>query len=554
MWEEEYQEKQESAERPDVTSPFSFRFRQKRKNAKPQSGKKTTDAGKAKKENDSERKRLVKTRFRRKQKEAAETARKTETAFSQIVKKAQELWRKTAAVTALSSIGICLLVVLVLLLVLGFSIFSNVYTGVMEGSYQSDPAELDGADASLTRKELDLQKTIDNIETDHPSFDEYHYDLDPIGHDPFVLINYLSAKNGTFTAGGAEAEIADLFSQMYELTLTEREETRTRTVHNDETGDDEEEEYTVKILDVKLEATDLSSIVTGRLSGNALELYQTYGQTKGALQEFYTPLDMDWQGLISSYYGHRKNPRDNHDEFHRGVDIAVAEGTDVYAAQDGVVTFAGYDDEYGNYVVIENEKGYVSKYAHLSEINIPVGQTLKHGTLIGKTGSTGSVTGSHLHLECMYRGEYYNPLFYFENGVGALYGTTQPVGSGASAVLAEAQRYLGYPYVWGGSSPATSFDCSGFVCWSFTNSGAYSLPRTTAQGIYNRCLHISTSEARPGDLVFFKGTYQSGNPVTHVGIYCGDGKMIHAGSPIKISPITTPYWQSHLYGFGRLLN
>ena len=120
------------------------------------------------------------------------------------------------------------------------------------------------------------------------------------------------------------------------------------------------------------------------------------------------------------------------------------------------------------------------------------------------------------------------------------------------ALITEAEKYLGWPYVWGGSSPSTSFDCSGFVCWVYTASGVHDLPRTTATGIYNQCTVISKSEAKPGDLVFFTKTYDCDGPVSHIGIYVGNGMMIHAGSPIKYASIETSYWQEHFYAFGRL--
>lgn len=119
-------------------------------------------------------------------------------------------------------------------------------------------------------------------------------------------------------------------------------------------------------------------------------------------------------------------------------------------------------------------------------------------------------------------------------------------------LMGEATKYIGYPYVWGGSTPSTSFDCSGFVCWSYTHSGVYNLPRTTAQQIYNQCAKISISEAKPGDLVFFTKTYVTSEPVTHIGIYVGDGLMLHCGNPIKYASIDTDYWKSHYYGMGRL--
>lgn len=126
------------------------------------------------------------------------------------------------------------------------------------------------------------------------------------------------------------------------------------------------------------------------------------------------------------------------------------------------------------------------------------------------------------------------------------------IGDAYKALMDEAQKYIGYPYVYGGSSPATSFDCSGYICWVYTQSGIYNLPRTTAQGIYGYCTPVSPSEAQPGDLVFFQGTYDFYEQITHIGIYVGNGKMLHCGNPIGYADITSSYWQSHFYGFGRL--
>lgn len=118
-------------------------------------------------------------------------------------------------------------------------------------------------------------------------------------------------------------------------------------------------------------------------------------------------------------------------------------------------------------------------------------------------------------------------------------------------IITEAEKYLGYPYVYGGSSPATSFDCSGFICWVYTQSGVCNMPRTTAQGIYNMCTPITRAEAKPGDLIFFQGTYDFYETITHVGIYVGENRMLHCGSPIQYASVNTSYWQSHFYGFAR---
>ena len=138
-----------------------------------------------------------------------------------------------------------------------------------------------------------------------------------------------------------------------------------------------------------------------------------------------------------------------------------------------------------------------------------------------------------------------------EQGRGLPHGGAMEDGSFA-ALIAEGEKYLGRPYVWGGSDPRTSFDCSGFVCWVYTHSGVCSLPRTTAMGIYNQCVIVPKEEAQPGDLVFFSGTYACSSPVSHVGIYAGDGMMLHCGSPIGYTSIETAYWREHFFAFGRL--
>ena len=346
----------------------------------------------------------------------------------------------------------------------------------------------------------------------------------------------------------------------------------TDPVTGEETGEEEEyeyeeeEEYTVTILEITLTAKDLNLIAAGYMNSEQKEIYALYNETHGLTQQFYTPLNLYWYNYVSSYYGYRINPVTGAEQFHRGVDIAVPTGTGVLAAMDGTVTTAAYDSYYGNYIVIEDSNGYCTKYAHMDTLSVSAGQAVKHGDSIGTTGNTGSSTGSHLHIECLYNGEYYNPLFYFEAGEGTLYGEAGAPGSGGGnaippdsyddatvqALMEEAARYLGYPYVWGGSSPSTSFDCSGFVCWVFTNSGVHNLPRTTAQGIYDQCTPVSAADAKAGDIIFFTGTYNSAGAVSHVGIYCGNGTMIHCGDPISYANINSSYWQSHFYAFGRL--
>ena len=515
-------------------------------------------------------------------KAAQEAVSKTANTATAIAKKLQEIASKHAGVLITVGIMAVLLIMIMTSVSSCGAMFADTQSTVLAASYLSEPAEIDATDLQFTRLELDLQNEIDNIETDYPGYDEYSYNLGEIGHNPFTLIGYLSAVHTEFTASEVESEIQALFDEMYTLTLTPDTETRTRTVTKtgtrtvsdpvtgEETEEEyeyeEEEEYEVSILRVVLTVKPLETIVAGKMDVEQTEIYAMYAETGGLLQQFASPLDLYWYNYISSYYGYRKNPNTGNEELHRGVDIAVPTGTTVYAAHDGTVTTAAYDSYYGNYVVIEKD-GYTTKYAHMDSLSVSAGQSITKGTVIGTTGNTGSSTGSHLHIECLYNGEYYNPLFYFDVGEGTLYGESPGGGGGApgnaippdsyddatvQALMEEAAKYLGYPYVWGGSSPSTSFDCSGFVCWVFTNSGVHNLPRTTAQGIYDQCTPVSAADAKAGDIIFFTGTYNSPGPVSHVGIYCGNGVMIHCGDPIKYASINTPYWQSHFYSFGRL--
>ena len=512
-------------------------------------------------------------------KTAEQAFEKTKNGAVTVARKLQEFARKNAGL--LVTVGIMALLLMMIMVSVSScgAMFADTQSTILAASYLSKPKEIDAADLQLTRLELDLQKEIDRVETDNPGYDEYSYNLGAIGHNPFTLISYLSAVHTEFTASGVESEIQALFDEMYTLTLTPDTETRTRTVTKtgtrtvtdpvtgEETEEEyeyeEEEEYEVSILRVTLTVIPLESLVSGKMDTEQAEIFAMYGETNGLLQEFASPLNLYWYYYVSSYYGYRKNEVTGNEEFHRGVDIAVPTGTTVYAAHDGTVTAAAYDSHYGNYVAIEID-GYTTKYAHMDSLSVSAGQTVEKGAVIGTTGNTGSSTGSHLHIECLYNGEYYNPLFYFDVGEGTLYGET-PGGlpgnaippdayddASVQALMEEAAKYLGFPYVWGGSSPSTSFDCSGFVCWVFTNSGVHNLPRTTAQGIYDQCTPVSASDAKAGDIIFFTGTYNSAGAVSHVGIYCGNGTMIHCGDPISYASINSPYWQSHFYAFGRL--
>ena len=284
----------------------------------------------------------------------------------------------------------------------------------------------------------ELAQTVANIESTHPGYDEYRYSVDEIGHNPYELASYLSAKYHVYFREQVQDELREIFEAQYELTLTEEVEIRyrTETSTDPETGETTTEEvpYEYYILNVTLTNKTLPAVILPRLNEQQREIYTVMQQLKGNKPYL-------WEGIYN-----------------------------------------GGED----------------------------------------TGPSYEIPGEALD----------DPAF--------------------AALMEEATKYIGWPYVWGGSSPSTSFDCSGFVCWVYTASGVHNLPRTTAQGIYNQCAIISPSEAKPGDIIFFTGTYDSPGPVSHVGIYVGDGMMLHCGSPIQYANINSSYWQTHFYAFGRL--
>lgn len=318
------------------------------------------------------------------------------------------------------------------------AMFSSTGSAVIATSYLSEDEAMTGAEAQYCDMEAELQSYLDNYESTH-DYDEYHFNLDEIEHDPYVLISILSALyEGEFTLDEVQGTLEMLFEKQYILTEEVEVEVRYRT----ETRiDSEGNSYTVDvpynyyICTVTLENFNLSHIPVYMMNEEQLSMYSAYMSTLGNREDLFPGSE-----YVDKYI---ENPPDD----------------------------------------------YTVNAAYLSDE--------KFATL-----------------------------------------------------LAEAEKYLGYPYVWGGSNPSTSFDCSGFVSYVLTNSGLVNTGRLGAQGLYNVCTPVSSSDAQPGDLVFFVGTYDTPG-VSHVGIYVGDGVILHCGDPIQYSSINTSYWQSHFYAFGR---
>ena len=464
-----------------------------------------------------------------------------------------------------------------LLVILLVSVFSSLGSMATEGmgtvlatSYLASDSDIDAAELAYTEWETDLQIEIRNTEQTHPGFDEYRYSVDDIGHGPYELMAYLTAMYNEFTYSGIESDLRGIFNQQYQLTFTEEVEIRTRTVTviDPVTGEssEQEEEYEWHILNITLTAQSFTDVIMPRLDAEQMQRYSMLTRVKGNRQYVGSPFDFNWLPYVSDGYGWRVHPITGAKDYHKAVDIAVATGTEILAAHDGTVSFAGDNGSYGLVVFMQGEDGVETRYAHCSQLLVTHGQSVKMGDVIAKVGSTGGSTGAHLHFEVLKDGQYLNPLYFaITNDDGSSYippgspgGAPIPGYPGApmdnarfAAMMEEAQKHLGKPYVFGANGP-NSFDCSGFVSYVLAHSIYPGFERTTAQGLYNICTPVSRADAQPGDLIFFTGTYNAGRPVTHIGIYIGNGQMIHAGKPVQYASIDTPYWTSHYYAMGRL--
>ena len=331
--------------------------------------------------------------------------------------------------------------------------------GIAAGSYAAADDDIVGAEAAYCAMEQALQRQLDRYEQTH-DYAEYHYELDDIGHDPYVLTAILSAMHpGEWTLQEVMGTLDMLFEKQYILTETGESETRSRT----------------ETVTGERHARDP---VTGAY------LYDQWGDPIMEEYEYETQVPYTYQKCTVKL--------ENFDLSHVPVYVMNEETLGRYAL---------YMATLGNRPDLFPDSDYIQK--HLID------------------GFT----------------DYDIPPDALEDAKFA-------------AMIKEAEKYLGYPYVWGGSSPSTSFDCSGFVCWVINHSG-WSVGRTSAQGLYNLCTPVSRSSARPGDLVFFKGTYKTPG-VSHVGIYVGNNRMLHCGDPISYTNINTQYWQSHFFTFGRL--
>lgn len=509
---------------------------------------------------------VQKQKIKRKYAEAAREAAKGAENTAGILTASGRVVRSLVQDVAVRRTASGIAVIGILLMAMSGALFSScsvlltgIGSAILSTCYVADDAEINRSELRYTELETDLQIDIGGTETGYPGYDEYRYSIAEIGHNPYELMGYLSAVYGDFTYAQVEAELLRLFGLQYRLTREKIVETRTYT---DDEGN--EQEYEWHVLKTTLAVQSLSEIIAANLpAGDAADLYSVYMQTCGNRQCYGSPFDFSWIPCVTGPCGYRVHPVTGEKDLHPGVDIGAPGGTPVLAVQDGRVVSAGDSGDFGLCVVVKGEDGCRSLYAHCASLSVAAGQEVKRGDIVAAVGNTGSATGTYLHLEVSRNGEYLNPYYYVDSGSGYPPGGAagpdfpddpgSAMGDGSfAAMLAEAEKYLGYPYVWGGSSPSTSFDCSGYVSWVINHSGVGNVGRQTAQGLYNLCTPVSRENLMPGDLVFFTGTYSSANPVTHVGIYVGGNRMIHCGNPVSYADITGSYWVAHFYSGGRL--
>ena len=343
---------------------------------------------------------------------AAKRAKKAGTVTSNAVKTAAVVVKKHPLATIL-----LVLILLLVLMIMSFCSLGGTMSGglgsILAASYLAEDAEIDMAEIVYTEWETDLERLIINAANDRPGYDEYIYNIENIGHDPYELMAYLTAVYQDFTYDAITGDLQALFDEQYTLVFTETTETR-YTEPSDENS--EPEPYEWKILTVTLTVKPFYQIFSERLNTEQLQHYYILMTTNGNRQYAGSPFDFNWLPYVSSNYGWRVHPIIGDKDLHLGVDIALPEGTEILSAQSGTVTFAGESGDYGNVVIIENDSGIITKYAHCNSMFVNEGQIVNAGDIIATVGSTGLSTGTHLHYEILKDGEYRNPLYFTDTG------------------------------------------------------------------------------------------------------------------------------------------
>lgn len=344
----------------------------------------------------------------RKAENTVQTVQNAKQVFVQVIRAIAHFCGAHKVVLGTVAVGCALFVMMASLLGSCAAFFYGAGTSTFAASYTADDQNINSAQLYYTEKETDLQYKINHIEEEYPGFQEYRYELGKIGHDAYELMAYLSAMYDFFTFAEITPVLDALFQKQYDLQLIEQTEIR---------EDSDGNEYEWRILNVILTVTPMEQITIPEMTAAGTKYkYDVYQQTYGNRQNYGNPFSFCWLSYVSSPYGYRLNPFTGEKELHNGIDIAVSAGTPIHAVHDGKVVLAGDAGDYGLCVVIEDERGYQSRYAHCQSLSVTAGQEIKKGEEIAAVGSTGNSTGPHLHLEVSYQGQRLNPFYFVDNG------------------------------------------------------------------------------------------------------------------------------------------
>ncbi|GHU45724.1 peptidase M24 [Clostridia bacterium] len=315
----------------------------------------------------------------------------------------------------LAVIGILLIVII--LISIGFSFLSAFGNGglggILAAAYTAEDEDINNAELRYSELETDLAIDIENTPSTHSGYDHYVYNIGTIGHDPYKLLAYLTAKYRDFKFNDVKSELQSIFDEQYELSYSV-----TTVTHHSTDSEGNEHTYTETTLTTTLTVKPFSDILADRMDSDQTEQYGVLNETHGLRQYVTNPVDFDWTNAVTCYFGWRVHPTTGEKNMHKGVDIAMSEGTPLYAGFDGTVTNVGYEaGGYGNFVRIGDGKGLEERFAHCSEIVLSNGQTFKKGDIVAYSGNTGLSTGPHLHFEVIKDGVEINPEFFAESEV-----------------------------------------------------------------------------------------------------------------------------------------
>lgn len=472
------------------------------------------------------------------EKTAAQTAKATQTFASKAKSVASFIFGKSKGILGIVAVVVLIFVMIASLLAsCGASLQGAASATITSTTYSSTDEDIYAVEDAYSELEAALNEQINSMESRHPGYDEYRYQIDEISHNPYHLISYFSAKYGEFTYEQVRDEIDEIFHSQYSIVTESIRETVTETkmVRVGES-----------LGQVVTSGYCSCSICCGQWAGGptASGVYPTANHTIAVdASNPFVPI-----GTKVIMNGVEYVVEDTGAFARYGVQFDVYYGDHASASAHGHQTWEAYlADDNGNHEV------EVTTTQEVNRLNVTLTNSGLDAVLRARLDE--NEEGRY----DLYNGTYGNRDYLFDTTTlpgGGEFGYEIPAEALTDQKFAnmirEAEKYLGYPYVWGGSSPSTSFDCSGFVSWVINNCGnGWNIGRQTADGLMGYCSRVSPSEAKPGDLIFFQGTYDTPG-ASHVGIYVGDNMMIHCGNPIQYTSIASSYWQEHFLAFGRI--